>query len=69
MYVYVPNATATSAITMASVVAVENSLTFGVGVGVVTAGSVIPLLVGTKSACMATPLIVGVYLRVDEVKI
>ena len=46
-------------ITMASVVAVENSFTVGVGVAVM-ADTVIPLLVGTKIACMAAPLDVGV---------
>jgi len=67
VYANVPNATATSAITKASVAAIENSFTVGVGVTIEDV-SVIPLLLGTQIASMAAPVDVGVYLRVgDEV--
>ncbi len=52
----------TSAKTMASVVAVENSFIFGVGVGSVTV-----LLDGTQMASKAAPLEVGVYVSELEV--
>ena len=52
MYVYVPNAAAANIMAIIATVADENSLTFGVDVGVVVAvGSVTVLLVGMKKAC------------------
>ena len=52
VYVYVPNATASNAMTNMIAAADENSFTVGVGVAVV--GSVTVLLVGMNIGCMAS---------------
>lgn len=51
MYVYVPNATASNAMTNMIAAADENSFTVGVGVAAV--GSVTELLVGMNIGCTA----------------
>ena|SRR5208283_3629216 len=53
VYVYVPKATATSAMANMITVADENSFIVVVGVGVGAPGSVTLLLVGMNTGCMA----------------